>query len=454
VERQIRLITRLERSEQDSERLASLFQVDHLATRMRRNSENLLVLAGQELSRRYGQPVSLVDVLRAAVSEIEQYERVMLNVQPGISIRREAVRDVVHLIAELVENATSYSAAETPVTIEAHELSSSGALVEIADQGVGMRTEAMAHANWRLDNPPMVDVEVSRRMGLFVVAQLAARHGIRVRLRPAQSGGLSALVWLPDEAITDEKSRSGPLRSASASGDRATGHVTPMREAGQDAGIAPAPRPAPLQEHLATADSGRYQLADESAGNSAGNGESLAVTRPLPAMRGRLRAAEAGAAEAGAGAGQAETPPGEVLVPVADNTADHDRLPIFEAVESDWFRGGRQVVATVGQTSEAWSSPADHGFRAAEAVSAPTSAGTTRSGLPKRAPGTNLVPGTAASEASESASGTASKTQLRPKPPRSATDNRNRFASYQRGLQQGRAAAVSRDPNSGAGTTS
>jgi signal transduction histidine kinase len=446
VERQIRLITRLERSEQDSERLSSLFQVDHLATRMRRNSENLLVLAGQELSRRYGQPVSLVDVLRAAVSEIEQYERVALNVQPGISIRREAVRDVVHLIAELVENATSYSAAETPVTIEAHDLSSGGALIEIADQGVGMRPEAMAHANWRLDNPPMVDVEVSRRMGLFVVAQLAARHGIRVRLRPAQSGGLSALVWLPDEVITDETSRSGPLRSASASGNRATGHVTPMREAGQDAGIAPAPRPAPLQEHLAAADSGRYPLADESAGNA----ESLTATRPLPTMRGRLRAAEPGAAEAGAETGQVETPPGEVLVPAIDNAADHERLPIFEAVESDWFRGGREVVATIGQPSEAWSSPADDGFRAAEAVNTPASVGTTRSGLPKRAPGTNLVPGTAAAAASESVS----VTPIRPKPPRSATDNRNRFSSYQRGLRQGRAAAVSRNPNSGTGTTS
>ena len=115
VERQIRVITKLEQGEQDSKRLASLFQMDHLATRMRRNSENLLVLAGQELSRRWSRPVALVDVLRAAASEIEQYERVTLNVQPGISIRRETVSDVVHLTAELVENATSFSEAGTPV---------------------------------------------------------------------------------------------------------------------------------------------------------------------------------------------------------------------------------------------------------------------------------------------------------------------------------------------------
>jgi signal transduction histidine kinase len=210
VERQIRLIDELEQGEQDAERLGSLFQMDHLATRMRRNSENLLVLAGHDSSRRWNQPVALVDVLRAAVSEIEQYERVSLNVQPGISARGHAVNDAVHLLAELAENATSFSSAETPVTISGHLLSSGGVLLDITDQGVGMGAEEMAHANWRLDNPPVVDVAVSRRMGLFVVARLAARHGIRVRLRPAASGGLTALVWLPDEVVSrDGASASG-----------------------------------------------------------------------------------------------------------------------------------------------------------------------------------------------------------------------------------------------------
>ena len=204
VERQIRLIDELEQGEQDADRLSSLFQMDHLATRMRRNSENLLVLAGHESSRRWNQPVPLVDVLRAAISEIEQYERVMLNVQPGISVRGPAVNDVVHLIAELAENATSFSSADTPVSVSGHLLGSGGVLLDITDEGVGMGSEEMAHANWRLDNPPVVDVAVSRRMGLFVVARLAARHGIRVRLRPATGNGLTALVWLPDEVIVNE----------------------------------------------------------------------------------------------------------------------------------------------------------------------------------------------------------------------------------------------------------
>jgi signal transduction histidine kinase len=214
VERQIRLIDELEQGEQDSERLSSLFQMDHLATRMRRNSENLLVLAGHESSRRWNQPVPLVDVLRAAISEIEQYERVMLNVQPGISVRGPAVNDVVHLIAELAENATSFSSADTPVSVSGHMLGSGGVLLDITDEGVGMGGDEMAHANWRLDNPPVVDVAVSRRMGLFVVARLAARHGIRVRLRPASGSGLTALVWLPDEVIVHEGANGamGPAR--------------------------------------------------------------------------------------------------------------------------------------------------------------------------------------------------------------------------------------------------
>ena len=216
VERQIRLIDDLEQGEQDPDRLSSLFQMDHLATRMRRNSENLLVLAGHDASRRWNQPVALVDVLRAAVSEIEQYERVTLNVQPGIAVRGHAVNDVVHLLAELAENATSFSSAETPVVVAGHLLSSGGVLLDITDQGVGMGAEEMAHANWRLDNPPVVDVAVSRRMGLFVVARLAARHGIRVRLRPGAAGGLTALVWLPDEVVSHETTAARPACAGSS----------------------------------------------------------------------------------------------------------------------------------------------------------------------------------------------------------------------------------------------
>jgi signal transduction histidine kinase len=505
VERQIRVITRLEQSEQDSERLANLFQIDHLATRMRRNSENLLVLAGHELSRRWGRPVAIVDVLRAAVSEIEQYERVTLNVQAGISIRREAVRDMVHLTAELVENATSFSADDTPVTIAAFVLSSGGVLIEITDQGVGMKAEQIANANWRLDNPPTVDVAVSRRMGLFVVARLAARHGIRVRLRPAQTRGLSALVWLPNEAITPENGSAGPLRSgAAASGNRVagsmadfmgssseTGNVTPLWEGGHYAGIgmdgiAPPPRPTPPREELGMADSDQYLVAEEPAWDT----EPWDTTGPLPRIRGQMRAAELGAgsglrdaapaqgggdqraralaatadalSDAGSGQylsavrGTASWPDGTlprtvVVPPAAESVADRDRLPIFEAVESAWFRRGLRAVSRSDESSASWSSPADDGWQAAEVVYKPTADGTTRAGLPKRAPGANLVPGTAAAP---SASGPASATSPRSAPGRSAAQNRDRLAGYQRGIRQARTAATGGNPGSGTGPVS
>jgi signal transduction histidine kinase len=207
IERQLALIDDLEQSEQDPDRLSSLFRLDHLATRMRRNSENLLVLAGHEASRRWSQPVPLVDVLRAAISEIEQYERVVLNVQPGIQVVGQAVNDVVHLVAEIVENATTFSPEDTQVYVTGQPLTSGGVLLDITDSGVGISDQEMAHANWRLDNPPVVDVAVSRRMGLFVVGRLAARHGIRVRLRHAQSGGLTALVWLPESVAAPESAQ-------------------------------------------------------------------------------------------------------------------------------------------------------------------------------------------------------------------------------------------------------
>ncbi|MFF9475294.1 nitrate- and nitrite sensing domain-containing protein [Streptomyces roseolus] len=197
IQRQLSLISELESREADPDQLSSLFKLDHLATRMRRNGENLLVLAGEEPGRRWTRPVPLVDVLRAAASEVEQYERVELAAVPATDVAGRVVNDLVHLLAELLENATSFSSPQTKVRVTGHALPDGRVLVEIHDTGIGLSPEDLAAINERLASPPTVDVSVSRRMGLFVVGRLSLRHGIRIQLRPSDSGGTTALVMLP-----------------------------------------------------------------------------------------------------------------------------------------------------------------------------------------------------------------------------------------------------------------
>lgn len=197
IQRQLSLISELESREADPDQLSSLFKLDHLATRMRRNGENLLVLAGEEPGRRWTRPVPLVDVLRAAASEVEQYERIELSGVPATEVAGRVVNDLVHLLAELLENATSFSSPQTKVRVTGHALPDGRVLVEIHDTGIGLSPEDLAAINERLAQPPTVDVSVSRRMGLFVVGRLSLRHGIRIQLRPSDSGGTTALVMLP-----------------------------------------------------------------------------------------------------------------------------------------------------------------------------------------------------------------------------------------------------------------
>ncbi len=205
IDRLSRMIDNLEQNEADSEQLSHLFSMDHLVTRMRRNSENLLVLAGEEPVRKWSEPVPLGDVARAASAEIEQYGRVSLAVQPGIMVSGQAAADIVHLLAELIENATLFSPQENQIQVSVADSPGGGVLVEVRDEGVGVSATRLEEMNWRLDHPPGVDVSVSRHMGLFAVSRLAARHGIRVRLRAGNPQGLTALVWLPGNLTSREQ---------------------------------------------------------------------------------------------------------------------------------------------------------------------------------------------------------------------------------------------------------
>ncbi|MGP4002032.1 nitrate- and nitrite sensing domain-containing protein [Streptomyces sp. 8N706] len=246
IQRQLSLISELESREADPDQLSSLFKLDHLATRMRRNGENLLVLAGEEPGRRWTRPVPLVDVLRAAASEVEQYERIELSSVPATEVAGRVVNDLVHLLAELLENATSFSSPQTKVKVTGHALPDGRVLVEIHDTGIGLSPEDLAAINERLASPPTVDVSVSRRMGLFVVGRLSLRHGIRIQLRPSDSGGTTALVMLPVDVAQGGAKAGGkppaPVPGGSGgSGNQPTSRLAGMQPRGQVPGGA---RPA------------------------------------------------------------------------------------------------------------------------------------------------------------------------------------------------------------------
>ncbi|WP_181776982.1 sensor histidine kinase [Amycolatopsis pittospori] len=203
VERQLSVLDRMEADEQDPDTLAGLFELDHLATRMRRNSENLLVLSGTDVVREDSGAVVADEIIGAALSEVEHYQRIELGAAPQIAVRGEAVNDLVHVVSELLENATRYSDQSTMVQVEGRVTERGEWQIDITDHGAGMPQAEIDRTNTRLANPPDVDVEVSRRMGLFVVATLAVRHRIDVRLRSADGGGITAVVVVPSGLIVD-----------------------------------------------------------------------------------------------------------------------------------------------------------------------------------------------------------------------------------------------------------
>ncbi|MFI6172998.1 ATP-binding protein [Nocardia sp. NPDC051052] len=205
VEQQLALIEDLEHDEDNTERLQSLFRLDHLATRMRRNGDNLLVLAGTALRRGQLHPVQLSDMLWSAVSQVEDYQRVEIGAVPDGIVSGEPAIDIEHLLAELIDNALRYSPPTTPVTLSVARAVDGGYLIEIIDRGLGMSTEDLRAINDRLSSGGEVTVETARRMGLFVVGRLAKRHTITANLRrtstTAQQPGVTASVHLPGALV-------------------------------------------------------------------------------------------------------------------------------------------------------------------------------------------------------------------------------------------------------------
>ncbi len=524
VERQLSLIDRLEQDEQDPDQLASLFELDHLATRMRRNSESLLVLSGTGLSRQLSRPVPASDVVGAAVSEVEHYARIEVASAPDVAVQGRAVSDLVHVIAELLDNATFFSPTEKKVIVRMAMTRKKELAIQITDQGVGMSEDEIGATNARLADPPDLDVAVTRRMGLYVVARLAKRHNIAVRLRDNEDieGGLIARINVPAELVQPIGAAPRSMSSPNTTGSLAVTETTsteaqlnpPTNAPSRNSGIAGAftggmPRLRENGPAAAGADTSQDRTAAEVAsyppfsvgydnpadttangtlGGSPTTAEQLAVDQngghdssdhtatlfgsPLPDVPPADFGSDTGYQPYGSpSAGHAA--PEEV-----DHNVDAptERLPIYEAVLSQWFEstdtgsapsargaaeapaeaaangsngtnGSNGAHAPVGEPEPApeptpWTSPGDDGWLLAQQLlEDDTPDTTTTAGLPKRVPKAHLVPGSAAPR-HEAKDGEGDAQAGPPLPPRSADAVRGRMSSFQQGVRRGRHALI------------
>ncbi|WCN03218.1 sensor histidine kinase [Streptomyces sp. M92] len=347
VERQLAVIESLEEREQDPDRLATLFKLDHFATVMRRHSENLLVLAGTEHVQHSASPVPLVDVVRAAVSEIERYERVRIAaLPPHAHVAGFAADDLSHLLAELMENATSFSPPDLPVEVSGWLLENGEVMLSVQDEGIGMATERLQRLNARLtdfdpDAPYDQEGDEGLGLGLYVVARLAHRHGARVRLREQKQGGVAAVVVLPGPLLaaappaalapsvpmTDTGSFSLPGADAEANSNVLHGRAEKGAHTDADPLVASAEQAVRRAE--ADADADAADEADES--EDAGEPQD---TAPAPAPE--TPPAAAGPEPAPEPAPEPETAPAPghdlpddstmaLLIPAQTGPQDHDR---------------------------------------------------------------------------------------------------------------------------------
>ncbi|MCK2241461.1 MULTISPECIES: nitrate- and nitrite sensing domain-containing protein [unclassified Crossiella] len=377
VERQIDLIDRLEQEELDPDHLARLFELDHLATRMRRNSENLLVLSGTSPERWVTRPVPVFEVIGAALSEVEAYARVEVLPVPETLIQGRVVTDLTHLVAELLDNATEFSPPTTKVSVRAVQTRSGKLVIKIRDRGIGMSQEDLVRFNERLAAPPEVDVSVTRAMGLFVVGELAKRHSITVQLKDDEfEGGTTALVILPPALLHKADAPIPP---------------DPLQRSGTDAN--PLPRP-------------RVRI---------GRGDTTV---------------------------RAGTPHRELTLSEwfsASCGTEEPQVPALPAPQ----RPVRPETPAVSVTSS-WVSPADDGWQAAAALSAPVEHNATEAGLPKRVPKSLLVPGSP-----QRRHALVEQPAPRPGSGPNAEHLRDRFSAYQQGVRHGRESADDHTPPPG-----
>ncbi len=428
VDQQLSLIDRLERNEEDPERLDSLFRLDHLAARLRRNSANLLVLAGAQLARDQRDPVPLSTVINAAVSEVEDYRRVEIVVLPDCALLGAAAGGAIHLFAELIDNALRYSPPTTPVRISASRGGDGGVVLRIADSGLGMNDADRRIANMRLQAGGEVSPDNARHMGLFVVGRIAARHGIRVGLRgPAADeagSGTTAEIYLPPtvlEAVTAaEPAALRHIRAVSSPSAENVSAIAAPEAAGEATGQH-AGTPGPATENASEGSGPPVTLLPRRNPGSSGITEvpvqpaeqqpqrhrrelptpwweSGPKTAPAPESASEpARAVSDTSAFFAARSRDADKPAGtpaaSAPAPSKDPAGAGDDDVIYRRMLSEMLGDPHDLVNSPDLD---WQSVWDRGWTlAAEAEDKPVESRTADHGLPVRTPGARLVPGAA-----------------------------------------------------------
>ncbi|MCE4266256.1 HAMP domain-containing protein [Rhodococcus globerulus] len=508
VEQQLGLIEQLEQDEDDPNRLENLFRLDHIAARMRRNSDNLLILSGTEGRRVRTAPIALADALRASVSGVEDYLRVELGQILSAVVSGQASADVVHLITELLDNALRYSPPETTVTIDAARTNDGSVLVEIADLGIGMSSAELLDANRRLSSGGEMSPDTARHMGLFVISRISRRYNISVRLRPSGStsehSGITAMVHLPvalldaprDNVVrTPMAPRVAPVRTASqvtvdrpespaADAPAVSASGLPQRQPrnSQPRNISAVTLPPPVsgapaavvsQPHASALPAGNT-LPRRTPGNSGvpGIGSTLATepaattpadpetaaTQPdtsvsaarKPAPRHLFGAPNPTNTAAFFSSRPRDSTPPRVGVFGADAPDDTSETPpiaspIFARMVSEWL-----VDPTDDNSSAAsgiiWTTEADEGWVAARASTDMPVTRISDSGLPMRDRGARLVPGTVGTTTATFRSGSHRKST-------EPENIRRGWSDYQSGVSRGRRHANSENTTSLHSTT-
>ena len=416
--RTLNFITTLEESERNPESLDNLFRLDHLVTRMRRNAESLLVLAGTEASRTWSQPVDVGDIVRGALSEIEAYDRIDISALEPVEVRGNVAADVSHMLAELMENATTFSPPSAAVTVigkYAHD----GYLLCVTDNGIGMTQKELREANLRLDQASKFDTSPMMVLGLFVVSRLALRHGIQVQLTESPAEGVTAKVKLPlalleganladhlRPAENDEADAFGADADPSIDAPAAPSTAAPTPQAGSQAPSTTAPAPAAVPAGAPAPSTVAVQPA---------------VEAPAPT-------ATAGLTRRSRGAQRPDTGPEAAALQPAAPTEDRSPDQVRSALSA--FQGGVEYGRTVDQPTERSEPAPSEPSQATQATQATQPA---KASLSRRVKGAHMFDTGPTSEEGPIS------------PSRSAEDVRSALSRFQQGQRQAETDATAPD---------